>query len=75
MMRTLDDVLFGLFIFFAVDRFVRLMSNSVIEPFVKRRTTDKNVIENWKLFSEFMLLAAACITVFVYRKPLEKLVT
>ena len=73
-MKALDDILFGLFIFFAVDRLFRLSSNAFIEPFIEKRTHDVNMIENWKLFFEFLLLTGACFVVFVYKKPLSRLV-
>ena len=74
-MRALDDILFGFLIFFAIERLVRLTSNAFIEPWAKARTTDENVVENWKLSAEFLFLVAVCFAVYFFRKPLARLVT
>jgi hypothetical protein len=74
-MRALDDLLLGFLIFFAIERLVRLVSNSVIEPWAKKITNDENVVENWKLGAEFALLIAACFLVVYFRKPLARLIT
>jgi hypothetical protein len=74
-MRALDDILFGFLIFFAIERSIRLFSNAVIEPWAETRTTDQNVVENWKLVSEIAFLLAACFVVYFFRKPLARLVT
>lgn len=74
-MRALDDILFGFLIFFAIERLVRLTSNAFIKPWAKARTTDENVVENWKLSAEFVFLIAACFVVYFFRKPLARLVT
>ena len=73
-MRALDDILFGFLIFFAIERLIRLMSNSVIEPWAQKRTSNENVVENWKLGAEFAFLIAACFVVYFFRKPLARLV-
>jgi hypothetical protein len=66
-MRALDDILIGFFIFFAIDRAIRLFSNSIVEPWADKKSTDKTVVENWKLGTEFALLIVACFVVFKMR--------
>lgn len=73
-MKSLDDILFGFLIFFAIERAIRLFSNAVIEPWAQQRTGDQNVVENWKLGSEIAFLIAACFVVYVFRKPLAQLI-
>jgi hypothetical protein len=67
-MRALDDILIGFFIFFAIDRAIRLFSNSVVEPWAQTKTGDERKVENWKLGSEFVLLLAAVFVVFKMRR-------
>lgn len=67
-MRALDDILIGFFIFFAIDRAIRLFSNSVVEPWAQSKTGDERKVENWKLGSEFVLLLAAVFVVFKMRR-------
>lgn len=74
-MRALDDLLLGFLIFFAIERFIRLFSNGVIEPWAQKRTSNPNVVENWKLGTEFAFLIAACFLVVRFRKPLGGLIT
>ena len=74
-MKSLDDILFGFLIFFAIERFIRLFSNAIIEPWAQKRTSNENVVENWKLGTEFVFLIAACFVVYSFRKPLARLVT
>ena len=74
-MKSLDDILFGFLIFFAIERLVRLTSNMFIEPWAQKRTSDANVVENWKLGAEVVLLVIACFGVYFYRKPLAHLIT
>lgn len=73
-MKSLDDILFGFLIFFAIERAIRLFSNAVIEPWAEKRTENKNVVENWKLATELVFLIAACFGVYCFRKPLAQLV-
>lgn len=73
-MKSLDDILFGFLIFFAIERLVRLISNAVIEPWAQERTTNENVVENWKLGAEFVFLVSACFVVYFFRKPLARLI-
>jgi hypothetical protein len=74
-MRALDDLLLGFLIFFAIERLVRLTSNSIIEPWAQKITNNENVVENWKLGAEVLLLIAACFVVVYFRKPLARLIT
>lgn len=67
-MRSLDDILIGFFIFFAIDRAIRLFSNSVVEPWARAKTGDEHKVENWKLGTEFLLLLAAVFVVFKMRR-------
>ena len=66
-MRALDDILIGFFIFFAIDRAIRLFSNGVVEPWASKKSDNKVIVENWKLGSEFILLILACFVVFKMR--------
>jgi len=72
-MKALDDILIGFFIFFAIDRAIRLFSNAVVEPRVAARGATKDVIENWKLATEMLLLFACIILVIRFRRPLSQL--
>lgn len=74
-MKSLDDILFGFLIFFAIERFIRLVSNAFIEPWAEKRTSNPNVIENWKIGAEIVFLLLACVGVYKFRKPLARLVT
>jgi hypothetical protein len=67
-MRAITDILFGFFIFFAVDRAIRLFSNSVVEPLMRKNGKGEKSIENGKLASELLLLLVACFLVFRMRK-------
>lgn len=66
-MRALDDILIGFFIFFAIDRAIRLFSNGIVEPWAEKKSADKTVVENWKLGTEFVLLILACFVVLKMR--------
>lgn len=74
-MKTLDDVLFGFLIFFAIDRMVRLFSNGVVEPWAEKRSDKRNVIENWKLAAEFGALLMTIFLVYKNRRYLSRLNT
>ena len=74
-MKALDDILVGFLIFFALDRLIRLFSNSIVEPWAMKRTGNKDRAENWKLFSEFVLLLGSLVLVFKYQKQLHKMNT
>jgi hypothetical protein len=74
-MRALDDILFGFLIFFVIERLIRLFGNTVIEPWVKTRTDNPHVLENWKLGTEIVFLIGACFLVYRFRRPLSFLTT
>ena len=61
MVRALDDILLGFLIFFALDRSIRLFSNGIVEPWAETKTTNKNMVENWKLGAELVLLIASLV--------------
>jgi len=71
-MRTLDDILIGFFIFFAIDRAIRLFSNAVVEPWAQAKTGDARKVENWKLGAEFVMLMTALFVVFKMRRFINK---
>lgn len=71
-MRTLDDILIGFFIFFAIDRAIRLFSSAVVEPWAQAKTGDARKVENWKLGAEFVLLMTALFVVFKMRRFIIK---
>ena len=72
-MKALDDILIGFLIFFALDRAIRLVSNSLVEPWALRRSGGKREnAENWKLFSEFAMLIGTLFIVYRYRKKLHR---
>lgn len=74
-MKTLDDILFGFLIFFAIDRTVRLFSNGLVEPWAEKRSKNRNVVENWKLAAEFCALMTALFVVYKNRRSLSRLNT
>jgi hypothetical protein len=63
MVKALDDILLGFFIFFAIDRAIRLFSNAIVEPWAENRTNQPRVVENWKLAVELAFLIMVCIAV------------
>jgi hypothetical protein len=63
MVRALDDILLGFLIFFALDRVIRLFSNGIVEPWAETKTSNKNVIENWKLSAELVLLMVSLVLI------------
>ena len=71
-MRALDDILIGFFIFFAIDRAIRLFSNAVVDPWARTKTGDEHKVENWKMGAEFMLLLVAVFAVFKMRRFINK---
>jgi hypothetical protein len=71
-MKALDDILIGFFIFFAIDRAIRLFSNGVVEPWAEKKTQDARSVENWKLGVEFALLVLACVLVFNARGIIQR---
>jgi hypothetical protein len=72
-MKALDDILIGFFIFFAIDRAIRLFSNGIVDPWARTRTGDEHKVENWKLGTEFLLLILALVIVFNARNIIRRL--
>ena len=72
-MRPLDDILIGFFIFFAIDRFVRLFSNTVVAGNLRKRGASPDEIENWKMGIEAIILATGVLLVWRYRHVLSRL--
>ena len=72
-MRPLDDILIGFFIFFAIDRFVRLFSNTVVAGTLRERGASPESIENWKTGVEALILGAGVLLVWRYRHALGRL--
>ena len=73
-MKQLDDILFGFLIFFMIDKFIKLLGSAFIEPWIEKRTDDRQVIETWKLAVELGFLFVASCIVYFYRKSLAVLV-
>jgi hypothetical protein len=67
-MRALDDILIGFFIFFAIDRAIRLFSNAVVEPWARTKTGDEHKVESWKMGTELAMLIVALFLVFKMRR-------
>jgi len=72
-MRPLDDILIGFFLFFAIDRFVRLFSNTVVAGNLRELGYDANSIENWKTGIEAVILGSGVALVWRYRHALNRL--
>jgi hypothetical protein len=71
-MRALDDIIIGFLIFFVIDKAIRLFSNAVIEPWAETRTDNPNVVENWKIGTELLVLIIVTFFIFKYRKILQR---
>ena len=71
-MRALDDILIGFFIFFAIDRAIRLFSNAAVEPWARSKTGDEHKVEIWKMGAELSLLLVALLIVFKLRRFINK---
>lgn len=72
-MKTLDEILIGFLIFFAIERTTRLFSNGVVEPWAERKNYSRNSIENLKLSAELAVLVASIVIAWRFRKSLAKL--
>lgn len=72
-MRPLDDILIGFFIFFAIDRFVRLFSNTVVAGNLRDKGASQEEIENWKMGAEAVILGLGVVLVWRYRHVLNRL--
>jgi len=71
-MRALDDILIGFFIFFTIDRAIRLFSMSIVEPWARTKTGDDHKVENWKTGAELAMLLVALLIVFKMRRFISK---
>jgi hypothetical protein len=71
-MRALDDILIGFFIFFAIDRAIRLLSSAVVEPWAQTKTGDERKVESWKMGAELVMLLVALLMVFKLRKVIGR---
>jgi protein-S-isoprenylcysteine O-methyltransferase Ste14 len=71
-MRTLDDILIGFFIFFAIDRAIRLFGNAMVDPWARTKTGDEHKVENWKIGAELVMLLVALLLVFKLRRFINK---
>ena len=72
-MRPLDDILIGFFIFFAIDRIIRLFSGTVVTDFARRRGASETDVENWKLATEAVILTTCILIVWRWRHALNRL--
>ena len=71
-MKALDDILIGFFIFFAIDRAIRLFSNGIVDPWARTRTGDEHKVENWKTGAELAMLLISLFIVFKMRRFISK---
>jgi hypothetical protein len=71
-MRALDDILIGFFIFFAIDRAIRLFSNGVVDPWARTKTGNERNVESWKMGAELAMLLVALVVVFKLRRVINK---
>lgn len=72
-MRALDDILIGFFIFFAIDRAIRLFSISIVEPWARTKTGDEHKVENWKTGAELAMLLVVLFAVLKMRHVIGRL--
>ena len=72
-MRPLDDILIGFFIFFAIDRFIRLFSSTVVADYARSRGASEISVENWKLATEALILTTCIALVWRWRHTLGRL--
>jgi hypothetical protein len=72
-MRPLDDILIGFFIFFAIDRLVRLFSNTIVADALRARGVSEAAIENWKMGVEAAVLCVCIVVAWKWRRELASL--
>ena len=72
-MRALDDIILGFLIFFIVERLIRLLGASVIEPWAESKTQDRHKIETMKIFGEIVIIIAFIWLVHKNRRMLSPL--
>lgn len=71
-MRALDDIIIGFLIFFVIEKAIRLFSNAVIEPWAETRTDNPNIVENWKIGTELLVLIIVTFFIFKFRKTFQR---
>ena len=72
-MNTLDDIILGFLIFFAIDRIIQLLSMGLVEPWIRTKTFRERKILCLKLGSEILMIAFFIYIVWLYRKSLGRL--
>lgn len=72
-MNTLDDIILGFLIFFAIDRIIQLMSIGIVDPWIKTKTRQERKIMCMKLGSEILMISFFIYLVWVYRKNIGSL--
>jgi len=72
-MKALDDILIGFFIFFAIERGVRLFSSAIVEPRLARRGASPKSIENWKIGTEMVFLLLCIFLVIKFRRSIAQI--
>jgi hypothetical protein len=72
-MRPLDDILIGFFIFFAIDRIIRLFSGTVVTNYARQQGASDAGVENWKLATEAVILTTCILIVWHWRHTLNRL--
>ena len=72
-MNTLDDIILGFLIFFAIDRIIQLMSIGIVEPWIQTKTSQERRISCVKLGAEILMILFFIYVVWMYRKKLGSL--
>lgn len=72
-MKALDDIILGFLIFFAVERTIRLMGASLIEPWAETKTQDRHKVESIKIFGEIAIILAFILIIHKNRRLLSPL--
>lgn len=57
-MKALDDIILGFLIFFVVERTIRLLGTSFIEPWAESKTQDRHKVESIKILGEIAIILA-----------------
>jgi hypothetical protein len=73
MVKALDDILIGFFIFFAIERAVKLASIGVVEPWAEKKMYSRKTIEKWKLLTELVALVTAAFVVHKSRSLIARI--
>lgn len=72
-MRPLDDILIGFFIFFAIDRLMRLFSGTIVTDYLRTKGLSDEQIDNWKLGTEAAILVLCIYLVWRFRHTIARL--